>query len=136
MPQKYRVVAITDDPPVTYENLYTLSNAMSFARIGTQKRKDGSWSEDRAVARGRSGPVVRVYSHSERIWPIYADHVNKLRGKSALRDSEVPKKLWFKIGGKDRWLSCEGVAIRGVGRAIPTTRPWREKFLKKHPSWR
>ena len=93
---KYYVHVIGDDPPILYDNGgrgYTLRNSKAFARIGSQRRKDGSWGEDRVVTRGPRGPVIRVYHHGERLWPMYRSQLKALKGHQALTAYEVPKKL-------------------------------------------
>ncbi len=138
---KYAVHVTTDEPPIYYNNEgkgYTFSGAVNYGRIGTQKRKDGSWGEDRAITRGVRGPIVRVYSHDNRVWPFYADGdggVNSLQGKQSLTPREMPKKLVFKDIGDDR---ARTVVVKKIGksyRAIPKSEPWRSRYLAKHPRW-
>lgn len=94
-------VTARDRHPLQYSRGYTLKNALAFARIGTTRRKDGSQSSDRIVTRGKNGPIIRVYSDGERVWPVYVEHVDALKGKNRLTAEEIPSKLIFKIGGKD-----------------------------------
>lgn len=132
---KYFVHVTTDDPPIHYDKGYDWPNVKAFARIGTQKRKDGTWSEDRVITRGLRGPIVRIYHHGQREWPVYASQVNMLRGKKSLTSKEMPKKLVFEDVGDDRYHT---VVVKKVGqsyRAIPKSEPWRSRFLKQHPSW-
>lgn len=94
---KYYVTAM-DDPPVHYVNGYTLKNAKTFARLGTKLRKDGSRSSNRVITRGKhKGPIIRVYQDERRVWPMFADDVNRLKGKDKLTKAEMPSKLIFMI---------------------------------------
>ena len=82
-----------------YSGPYNRKNALTYARIGAQRRKDGSASEDRIVTRGVRGPVVRVYETDPngkkgvRAWPQSLVDVNSLRGKNTLLPSEFPRTL-------------------------------------------
>jgi hypothetical protein len=137
-PGRYTVHVTTDDPPIYYNNDgngYTLSGAKNFARIGSQKRKDGTWGEDRAVTRGVRGPVIRVYSHGERLWPLYASQVNALQGKGSLRPGEMPKKLAFDGIGDKRDRTVKATKVGQSYRAVPASEPWRSCYLTKHPTW-
>jgi len=136
---KYVVHVTTDDPPIFYDNEgkgYTFNGAVNFGRISTQKRKDGTWGEDRAITRGKRGPIVRVYHHGEKLWPLYASQVNSLSGAASLTPREMPKMLVFEDVGDSR---AHTVTVKKVGqsyRAIPKSEPWRSRFLDKHPQWR
>lgn len=136
---RYTVHVTTDDPPIYYNNDgdgYTLSGAKNFARIGSQKRKDGTWGEDRAVTRAVRGPVIRVYRHGERLWPLYASQVNALQGQGSLRPSELPKKLVFDGVGDDLYRTVKAVKVGQSFRAVPASEPWRSRYLIKHPTWK
>lgn len=136
---KYIVHVTTDEPPIYYDNDgkgYAFSNAKTFARIGSKRRKDGSWGEDRAVSRGKRGPVIRVYHHGEKLWPLYASQVNKLVGSSCLTANEMPRKLIFDELGDTGFRTVKVVKVGQSTRVVPASHPWRERFLKLHPSWR
>jgi hypothetical protein len=86
-------VTVADRKPFTYEKGYTLKNAKTFARIGSSGRKDGSESADRIVTRGPKGPVIRVYSGGERVWPVSLQQIEQLKGRNRLKPNEIPKSL-------------------------------------------
>jgi hypothetical protein len=134
-PGRYFVHVPDDVPVIYYDNDgkgYSLAGAKQFARIGSGHGKG------RAVTRGKHGPVIRVYSGGERLWPLYADQLNGLSGKSALTRGEVPRMLVFKIGGRDKTLETSTRKVGRNIRIIPArnSRPWRGLFLKEHPAWR
>jgi hypothetical protein len=93
---KYFVHVTTDEPPIYYDNSgkgYTLRGAKNFARIGSGKRKNGTWGEDRAVTRGLRGPLIRVYHHGQREWPVYREQLDSLKGVERLTRNETPSDL-------------------------------------------
>lgn len=57
---------------------YSLKGAKDYARISSQRRKNGTWGNDRYVLRGRDGMVVRVYSHGRRVWPVRPGQLDRL----------------------------------------------------------
>jgi len=127
---KYRVY-VADNPPIYYGSSYSLYGAISFARIGTTRRKDGSKSSDRVVTRGLNGPIIRAYSDSDRIWPETDRDVNSLRGKKALTKNEIPSKLFFRIDGSDVWTEAAARLVQGVWKAVPARKSYKAAYLKK-----
>jgi hypothetical protein len=118
MPGKYyvHVIGASKTEQIRY-GPYSLSGAKNFARISTTRRKSGSKSIDRAVTRGAQGPVIRVYGTSpneqgERLWPLYSEDVNTLRGKQSLTPNEMPKRLVFNGKERDVRVKKEGQSYR------------------------
>jgi hypothetical protein len=78
---------------------YALKSAKDFARIGSQH------GGDRAVTRGELGPLVRIYSGGERVWP------SEPKDADVLKNTERPGS--FPNPGVDYSKRLVGVSPHG-----------------------
>ena len=93
---RYTVHFVDEEPPIYYNNGgrgYSLSGAKNFARIGSQQQRDGVWGGDRVVTRGVRGPIIRVYHHGLRLWPLYRSQLSSLPKNQKLTAAETPHDL-------------------------------------------